>query len=86
MDGKGAWSLEMLEDFERKMRALKSEIKDIFSEQKKRLLARLVLVSEQVLPMSLPLLSTVALYLAASWFGLFRLAVARVAIEGCWWC
>ena len=40
----------------------------------KRLLARLVLVSEQVLPMSLPLLSTVALYLAASWFGLFRLA------------
>jgi len=40
----------------------------------KRFFARLVLASEQVLPKSLPLLSTGALFLAASWFGLFRLA------------
>jgi RNA polymerase primary sigma factor len=33
VEGKGAWSLEMLEDFERKMRALKSEIKDIEKEE-----------------------------------------------------
>jgi RNA polymerase primary sigma factor len=33
VDGKGAWSLEMLEDFERKMRALRSEIKEIEKEE-----------------------------------------------------
>jgi len=33
VEGKGAWSLEMLEDFERKMRALKSEIKEIEKEE-----------------------------------------------------
>jgi uncharacterized protein (TIGR02302 family) len=38
----------------------------------KRLVARLVLVSEQLLPMLLPLLSVAAIYLCASWFGLFR--------------
>ncbi|MBB3316590.1 uncharacterized protein (TIGR02302 family) [Rhizobium sp. BK181] len=40
----------------------------------KRLLARLVLLSEQILPLFLPILSVVALYLAASWFGVFRYA------------
>ncbi|PZM09482.1 TIGR02302 family protein [Rhizobium tubonense] len=39
----------------------------------KRVLARLVLVSEQLLPMLLPVLSVIALYLCASWFGLFRI-------------
>ncbi|WP_431320597.1 TIGR02302 family protein [Rhizobium sp. YTU87027] len=38
----------------------------------KRFLARLVLLSEQILPLLLPILSVVALYLAASWFGVFR--------------
>ncbi|MEX2694243.1 TIGR02302 family protein [Rhizobium mongolense] len=38
----------------------------------KRFFARLVLVSEQVLPPLVPVLSVVAFYLAASWFGLFR--------------
>ena len=33
VEGKGAWSLEMLEDFERKMRSLRSEIKDIEKEE-----------------------------------------------------
>ncbi|HET6347444.1 MAG TPA: RNA polymerase sigma factor RpoD [Candidatus Krumholzibacteria bacterium] len=33
VDGKGAWSLEMLEDFERKMRSLRSEIRDIEKEE-----------------------------------------------------
>jgi RNA polymerase primary sigma factor len=33
VEGKGAWSLEMLEDFERKMRALRSEIKEIEKEE-----------------------------------------------------
>jgi RNA polymerase primary sigma factor len=33
VDGKGAWSLEMLEDFERKMRALRTEIKEIEKEE-----------------------------------------------------
>jgi RNA polymerase primary sigma factor len=33
VDGKGAWSLEMLEDFERKMRSLRSEIKEIEKEE-----------------------------------------------------
>jgi uncharacterized protein (TIGR02302 family) len=39
----------------------------------KRFLARLVLLSEQLLPLFLPILSLVALYLATSWFGVFRL-------------
>jgi uncharacterized protein (TIGR02302 family) len=39
----------------------------------KRLFARLVLLSEQLLPMLLPVLSVAAIYLCASWFGLFRL-------------
>jgi len=33
VDGKGTWSLEMLEDFERKMRALRTEIKEIEKEE-----------------------------------------------------
>ncbi len=33
VDGKGMWSLEMLEDFERKMRALRAEIKEIEKEE-----------------------------------------------------
>jgi RNA polymerase primary sigma factor len=33
VEGKGTWSLEMLEDFERKMRALRSEIRDIEKEE-----------------------------------------------------
>jgi len=33
VEGKGAWSLEMLEDFERKMRALRAEIKEIEKEE-----------------------------------------------------
>lgn len=40
----------------------------------KRLLARLVLLSEQLLPLLLPVLSVVALYLATSWIGVFRYA------------
>lgn len=39
----------------------------------KRLLARSVLVAEQLLPMLLPLASVVALFVSASWFGLFRM-------------
>ncbi|CDM59460.1 putative conserved protein [Rhizobium favelukesii] len=48
----------------------------------KRFLARLVLLSEQMLPLFLPILSVVALYLAASWFGVFRYAPdwVRVAL------
>lgn len=38
----------------------------------KRSLARLVLVAEQVLPLLVPLLSVLALYLCAAWFGIFR--------------
>jgi len=33
VEGKGTWSLEMLEDFERKMRALRHEIKEIEKEE-----------------------------------------------------
>lgn len=39
----------------------------------KRLLARSVLVAEQLLPMLLPLASVIALFVSASWFGLFRI-------------
>ncbi|MGO4567707.1 TIGR02302 family protein [Rhizobium sp. 2YAF20] len=39
----------------------------------KRVLARLVLVSEQLLPMLLPVFAVAALYLCTSWFGLFRI-------------
>ncbi|MDQ0560919.1 uncharacterized protein (TIGR02302 family) [Rhizobium mesoamericanum] len=46
----------------------------------KRFLARLVLLSEQILPLLLPILSVVALYLAASWFGIFRFAPDWVRI------
>ncbi|SCB60426.1 TIGR02302 family protein [Rhizobium aethiopicum] len=38
----------------------------------KRLLARIVLFCEQLLPPLLPVLSVVAFYLSASWFGVFR--------------
>ncbi len=38
----------------------------------KRLFARVVLLSEQALPPLVPVLSVIALYLATSWFGLFR--------------
>ncbi len=38
----------------------------------KRFLARLVLLSEQILPLCLPILSVASLYLAVSWFGVFR--------------
>ncbi|MBX5106237.1 TIGR02302 family protein [Rhizobium lentis] len=38
----------------------------------KRLLARIVLFCEQLLPPLLPVLSVAAFYLSASWFGLFR--------------
>ncbi|MDM9621521.1 TIGR02302 family protein [Rhizobium sp. S96] len=50
----------------------------------KRFLARLVLLLEQILPAVLPLLSVVALYLAASWFGIFRLTPdwARLTLLG----
>ena len=40
----------------------------------KRFLARLVLIAEQILPLTLPILSAVALFLAAAWFGVFRVA------------
>jgi uncharacterized protein (TIGR02302 family) len=40
----------------------------------KRLLAQTVLILEQLLPRLLPLVSTVALFAAVSWFGLFRIA------------
>src|SRR6478735_2234145 len=40
----------------------------------KRFLARLVLLFEQILPLLLPILSVVALYLTSSWFGVFRYA------------
>ena len=40
----------------------------------KRFLARLVLVAEQVLPLLVPVLSVIALYLCAAWFGIFRVA------------
>ncbi|WP_235777159.1 TIGR02302 family protein [Rhizobium mesoamericanum] len=46
----------------------------------KRFLARLVLLCEQFLPLLLPILSVVALYLAASWFGIFRFAPDWVRI------
>nr|WP_040677528.1 TIGR02302 family protein [Rhizobium mesoamericanum] len=46
----------------------------------KRFLARLVLLCEQILPLLLPILSVVALYLAASWFGIFRFAPDWVRI------
>ncbi|OWV71682.1 hypothetical protein ATY77_13945 [Rhizobium sp. R634] len=38
----------------------------------KRLLARIVLFFEQLLPPLMPVLSVIAFYLSASWFGLFR--------------
>ncbi|MBB5664523.1 uncharacterized protein (TIGR02302 family) [Rhizobium leguminosarum] len=38
----------------------------------KRLLARVVLFFEQLLPPLMPVLAVIAFYLAASWFGLFR--------------
>ncbi|MBB3594307.1 uncharacterized protein (TIGR02302 family) [Rhizobium sp. BK529] len=38
----------------------------------KRFLARIVLFAEQVLPLAVPVLSIVAIYLSASWFGVFR--------------
>lgn len=38
----------------------------------KRLLARIVLLFEQLLPPLMPVLSVIAFYLSASWFGLFR--------------
>ncbi|QFY61576.1 TIGR02302 family protein [Rhizobium grahamii] len=40
----------------------------------KRFLARAVLLSEQILPLLLPLLCVAALYLTVSWFGIFRTA------------
>ena len=40
----------------------------------KRLLARLVLLAEKALPLTLAPLSIAALFLSAAWFGLFRLA------------
>ncbi|QND48517.1 TIGR02302 family protein [Rhizobium lusitanum] len=40
----------------------------------KRLFARLVLVSEQILPLLLLPLSILALFLSAAWFGIFRIA------------
>ena len=40
----------------------------------KRLFARLVLISEQILPLSLLPLSILALFLSAAWFGIFRIA------------
>ncbi|MGA1802055.1 TIGR02302 family protein [Rhizobium sp. HT1-10] len=48
----------------------------------KRFLARLVLVAEQLLPMLLPLACVMALYVSASWFGLFRIlpTVPRLAL------
>lgn len=50
----------------------------------KRFLARAVLVSEQLLPMLLPMACVAALYVSASWFGLFRIlpAVPRLALLG----
>jgi uncharacterized protein (TIGR02302 family) len=39
----------------------------------KRLTAQCVLLFEQLLPLLMPVLSLVALYLAASWFGIFRI-------------
>ncbi|XAZ23135.1 TIGR02302 family protein [Sinorhizobium sp. B11] len=39
----------------------------------KRLLARIVLLAEQVLPLLVPALSVVAIYLSVSWFGFFRI-------------
>jgi len=48
----------------------------------KRLFARVVLLSEQILPPLVPVLSVIALYLAASWFGLFRSVpdIARILL------
>lgn len=46
----------------------------------KRLLARLVLVVEQLLPLSLLPLSIIALFLATAWFGLFRMAPDMVRL------
>ncbi|WFS00372.1 TIGR02302 family protein [Rhizobium tumorigenes] len=50
----------------------------------KRFLARAVLVSEQLLPMLLPLACVAALYVSASWFGLFRIlpTVPRLTLLG----
>ena len=39
----------------------------------KRFLARIVLLAEQVLPLLVPALSVVAIYLSVSWFGFFRI-------------
>lgn len=39
----------------------------------KRFLARIVLFAEQVLPLAVPALSVIAIYLSVSWFGIFRL-------------
>lgn len=39
----------------------------------KRFLARLILVAEQALPLMLPVLSIIAIFLAAAWFGAFRI-------------
>ncbi|MBB3658950.1 uncharacterized protein (TIGR02302 family) [Rhizobium sp. BK650] len=39
----------------------------------KRFLARIVIFAEQVLPLAVPVLSVIAIYLSASWFGVFRL-------------
>ncbi len=39
----------------------------------KRFLARIVLVAEQVLPLLVPALSVIAIYLSVSWFGFFRI-------------
>jgi uncharacterized protein (TIGR02302 family) len=48
----------------------------------KRFLARMVLFSEQILPPLVGVLSVIALYLAASWFGIFRTVPdwARIAL------
>ncbi|MDI7862607.1 TIGR02302 family protein [Rhizobiaceae bacterium n13] len=40
----------------------------------KRSFARLVLMAEKALPLTLPVFSTVALFLSAAWFGVFRIA------------
>jgi uncharacterized protein (TIGR02302 family) len=39
----------------------------------KRFLARIVLFAEQVLPLLVPALSVIAIYLSVSWFGFFRI-------------
>ena len=39
----------------------------------KRFLARIVLFAEQILPLLMPAVCVIAIYLSISWFGLFRI-------------